>query len=101
MSQNVIVVLDIAAPSVLRFERPSRSGGAGHLIYLDSVAYAPIDPERPCSCPAGMASRFCWALLEVLSNDVPHLTNDPDVLARSRIAAAMLAERQKKGSPAS
>jgi hypothetical protein len=47
------------------FFRPSRSGGLGHAITLDARTLQPVDAEHPCSCPAGMNGRPCWALREV------------------------------------
>jgi hypothetical protein len=45
----------------ITFTRPSRTGGAPHVV---TVSGADLCPES-CTCPAGQLGRVCWASLEV------------------------------------
>lgn len=71
---------------------PSRSGGPDHFIHLDNVSNVPWDVEHPCSCAAGAAGRWCWAVLQTLVREAPGTQS-------AEIAAEILARRNKKGQP--
>ncbi len=49
----------------LVFERPSRSGGPAHRVYVDPRTLVP----GGCSCPAGAHGHLCHAVLEVAADE--------------------------------
>ena len=77
----------------LTFRRASRTDGAPHIVHLDPTLLTPVNPEHPCSCKAGAEGRYCWALLEVLADETPRLSQSAEVLERAEMARAVQAER--------
>jgi hypothetical protein len=47
--------------ALLTFTRPSRTGGAVHVVTVSSDDLCPIS----CTCLAGQNGRVCWASLEI------------------------------------
>jgi hypothetical protein len=68
----------MAAP--LTFTRPSRSGGAPHIVSVSSDDLCPVS----CTCPAGQRGYVCWASLAVGADD----TGDLRCIALDRIQRA-------------
>ena len=77
------------------FTRPSRSGGATHVMLLLDGSFEPIDMTHPCSCKAGAEGRICHALLDVLTTE-PGVPSDKAQMARE-LQAARAAKSCKKG----
>jgi hypothetical protein len=50
-----------ASARALTFTRPSRSGGADHVVSVDAGDLCPVS----CTCPAGQHGLVCWAALDV------------------------------------
>jgi hypothetical protein len=75
------------------FRRPSRSGARDHVIVLDAETLAPVNMAYPCTCAAGQHGSLCHALLDVLADELPRLSQSPDVLDRAERARLLLASR--------
>jgi hypothetical protein len=64
----------------IQFTRPSRSGGADHVVTVSGDDLCPTS----CTCLAGQNGRVCWAALEVGADD----TGDLRCIALDRIQRA-------------
>jgi hypothetical protein len=88
----------MSTAEIVTFTRESRSGGVRHVVHLDPTLLIPIDLEHPCSCMAGCEGKACWALIEVLADETPKLSQEPGVLNRAKAAdLARSARAAKKG----